>query len=262
MTPLGNGAAAVISLRSTPQRLQVFQATNAQALQDVPLLQVAGVEGRDCWPWLKKARLVRGAASQGWTAGAIGAGLSHRLCWRLCCERDTPLLVMEDDVILASHWKATLDALLKTQGSMDAFVLLGWNTDSVLRAEWGPGLDLISLFEPAYLSELAIRDALESQPLGQHRLGRLKHCFGLPAYWITPGMAATLLNRIRCFEVEPMVIGRGIPVRASTTLDGQLNQHYAAVAAQVVMPPLALARNIQNESLTRRQQPLHFSGSA
>jgi GR25 family glycosyltransferase involved in LPS biosynthesis len=258
VTTLGNGAAAVISLRSTPQRMRAFQTANAQALQSVPLLQVDGVEGRDCWPWLRKARLVKGAASQCWTAGAIGAGLSHRLCWRLCCERNTPLLVMEDDVILASHWKATLDTLLKTYTGRDALVLLGWNTDSVLRAEWRPGLDLISLFEPAYMGESSIRDVLESQPHEQHHLRRLKHCFGLPAYWITPGMAAKLLQRIQRFDVQPMVIGRGIPVRASTTLDGQLNQHYADLAAQVVMPPLALALNSQNQSLTRRWQPLNF----
>ena len=55
-------------------------------------------------------------------------------------------------------------------------------------------------------------------------------------------------------------MGRGIPTHFSETLDGILNIHYERIGAKIIFPPLALALNNQNESLTRKHKTLNFQG--
>ena len=57
-------------------------------------------------------------------------------------------------------------------------------SDSVLQAELEPGLGLISLFEPAYPEESQLNKLINSP--SERRACKLKRCFGLPAYRITP----------------------------------------------------------------------------
>ena len=66
-------------------------------------------------------------------------------------------------------------------------VLLGWNLDSMLRAEFSNQQEMISLFEPAYPSENVLNAIVNSDETRQ--LKRLRNAFGLPGYWLTPAMA-------------------------------------------------------------------------
>lgn len=159
-------------------------------------------------------------------------------------------MVLEDDVVLAQRWRIVLTSLLKKQTCTPELVLMGWNLDSMLRAEWLTGLELISLFEPAYLDENKTRKVLD-QNNQQPTLCKLRHCYGLPGYWLTPSMATRLLQTINSLASEPITLGRGIPEHKSLTLDAQLNLHYNDLKATVTLPPLALALNDQGRSLTR-----------
>ena len=88
--------------------------------------------------------------------------------------KPSPLVVLEDDVFLAPDWHEQLKSLLHPGRGM---VLLGWNLDSMLRAEFNGQQEMVSLFEPAYPNEDALRAILNSD---ETRLcKRLRHTFGL-----------------------------------------------------------------------------------
>lgn len=243
---------AVISLRRTPERWSAFLQRNASALQDCQVLRVDGVDGAEELANIGTTRLIDPSARQQWTPGALGTALSHRLCWRLCSSGPAPLVVLEDDVVLAEGWTHSLKQLLEPQHEL---VLLGWNLDSMLQAELFGNQEMISLFEPAYPDSATLKGLVNG---GEPRqLRRLRHAFGLPGYWLTPASAKTLLACISKLEVLPIVLQRGFPPCATYGIDGLLNRHYAELQAHVVMPPLALALNDTTRSLTR-ERPKNF----
>ena len=244
---------AVISLKRTPERWAAFLQRNQQTLNNCELLRIEGIDGSE---WLNsniKTRLIAPSAHQEWSAGALGIAMSHRLCWRLCCKRTSPLVVLEDDVLLADSWQRQLEQLIHPAAGM---VLLGWNLDSMLRAEFSSHQAMISLFEPAYPSENELRMIVNSQDPRQ--LKRLHNAFGLPGYWLTPATAKQLLTTIDQLETVPLKLGRGFPEITTCGIDSLLNLHYHQLSAEVVMPPLALALNNPFTSLTRNG-PRQFS---
>ena len=128
------------------------------------------------------------------------------------------------------------------------FLLLGWNLNSVLRAEIFPGVACISLFEPAFPSPQQIRTVLDQQ--ARRQVVRLEKALGLSGYVVTPRGAQKLFDGLPSFEAEPLLVGRGIPQVPSFTLDAQMNRLYPELQAFVVLPPLVLAENDQETSMT------------
>ena len=237
---------AVISLRRTPERWSAFLQRNQKALSDCELLRIDGVDGRELINSNITTRVIAPSAKEEWSAGAIGIGLSHMMCWRMCSASTSPLVVLEDDVILADKWRLQLEKILNPEAGM---VLLGWNLDSVLRAELHKSQELLSLFEPAYPDEDSLLEIVNSNELRQRK--RLRNAFGLPGYWIQPAMASQLIKRIDRLETHLLKLGRGFPTIKTLGIDGLLNLHYKEIGAEILMPPLALAINDQQTSLTR-----------
>ena len=237
---------ATISLKRTPERWNVFLERNQLALSNCEVLRIDGVDGSELLETNISTRLITQSAHQCWSPGAVGIGLSHMICWRLCSASQAPLVVLEDDVFLAPDWHEQLKSLLHPGRGM---VLLGWNLDSMLRAEFNGQQEMVSLFEPAYPNEDALRAILNSD---ETRLcKRLRHTFGLPGYWVAPKMAERLLKTIKSLETLPLRLGRGFPKIETSGIDGLLNLHYREIGAEVVIPPLALSKNDQLTSLTR-----------
>ena len=81
-------------------------------------------------------------------------------------------MVLEDDVVLADDWQLQLHKHIHPGASM---MLLGWNLDSMLRAEFSDQQEMISLFEPAYPSEQGLK-AIVNTTEPRHRK-RLRYCF-------------------------------------------------------------------------------------
>ena len=239
---------AVISLKRTPERWFTFLERNQLSLSNNELLRIDGIDGREILNSNIHTNMVTTSARQKWSAGAIGIGLSHMLCWRMCFNIKTPLLVLEDDVVLAENWKRQLKTLLHPSAGM---ILLGWNLDSVLRAELSNQQEMISLFEPAYPSEKALHAIVNSDEGRKSR--RLIHSFGLPGYWLHPNTAKRLLNIVKPLETLPLKLGRGLPNISTYGIDGLLNIYYEQIKAEVVIPPLALALNDPLNSLTRHR---------
>ena len=244
---------AVISLRRTPERWSAFLKRNQKALSDCELLRIDGVDGSELLNSNITTRVIAPSAKEDWSAGAIGIGLSHMMCWRICSTSTSPLVVLEDDVLLADKWRLQLEKLLHPQAGV---VLLGWNLDSMLRAEFNKQQEFLSLFEPAYPAEDSLLEIVNSNELRQ--LKRLRNAFGLPGYWIQPAMARQLIKTIVRLETHPLRLGRGFPVIKTLGIDGLLNLHYQKIGAEILMPPLALALNDQLTSLTRGR-PSNFN---
>ena len=237
---------AVISLKRTPERWVKFLKRNQSALKKCELLRIDGIDGREILNSKIMSRLVSISARKEWSEGAIGVGLSHLLCWRLCCNSKLPMVVLEDDVVLANNWYMRLKELQEPSSSM---ILLGWNLDSMLRAEFSNEQEMVSLFEPAYPSEKALHKIVNSRDTRNSK--RLRHAFGLPGYFLRPEIAELLLERIKRLEALPLTLGRGFPPIKASGIDGLLNLHYQQIQAKVVVPPLALAINNPITSLTR-----------
>jgi glycosyl transferase family 25 len=251
--------AVVISVQRTPERLAWFRAVNASQAAGVET--VAGVDGIDLEPLLQHTRLIDQSALASWSRGAIGAALSHLLCWRRCAESDRPLLVLEDDVVLAHDWIAQLDQLCASLNERWDLILLGWNYNSVLRSVDASGSETTSLFEPAYPNLDQIHRIINPPfPLGR-QIKRLKNGFGLPAYLISSECARQLLNLVPPLQTRRITVSRGIPVVDALTLDGLLNSIYSRIGAYVVDPPLAIAINDPTTSLTQQSHcQVSFSG--
>ena len=156
---------------------------------------------------------------------------------------------------LSSKLRLNFQIHLQDKSNVPPFLLLGWNLDSLLQAELEPGLGLISLFEPSYPTEIELTELVNSTT--ERQMCKLKRCFGLPAYRITPETAKHLLEK-QSTSQPAYSNGRGIPTHFSETLDGLLNNHYEKIGAQIAFPPLALALNKQEESLTRKNKPQKF----
>jgi len=236
----------IINLKSTKDRWDEFLRRNTNALLDCDIKRIEGIDSREIINMDLKSKLISSSAIEGWTAGAIGAALSHMYCWRVCIKSGEPLVIMEDDVILARNWYKTLMKLLNQSSKM---VLLGWNLDSMLQATMFENQEIISLFEPAYPDENHISKLVNSKEPRQSI--NLSHCFGLPAYWIIPSTAQELLKLIKPLAIKEIKFKRGIPTCYSTGIDGLLNLFYTTVGAKITVPPLAIATNEQSRSLTR-----------
>ena len=151
---------------------------NQNALKHCEVVRINGIDGSELLKSKIKTKLIAPSALKEWSAGAIGIGLSHLLCWRICYNSRSPLVVLEDDVVLSDSWTAARKYSIQDQGMM----LLGWNLDSVLRAEFCHRQEMISLFEPAYPSERRLHEIVNSEEARKSK--RLRYCFGLPGYWI------------------------------------------------------------------------------
>ena len=247
---------SVITLRRTPQRLKWFLERNAKPLEDLNLHVLEGVDGALHKDLFRQSRLVSKNVLDRWSSGAIGSALSHMQSWRRCIQIGKPMIIAEDDAILATKLKDNLEILLRGENEDPPFLLLGWNMDSLLQAEILTGLEVISLFEKAYPKEEELKRLVNYRT--ERRICKLKRCFGLPAYRITPRGAQYLLNKLNPLLSEPIIMGRGIPTHHSETLDGALNNQYEDIGAKIIFPPLALALNDQSESLTRKLKPQNF----
>ena len=241
----------VISLKRTPERLETFFSINQQSLSDWDVEVVYGIDGVEQDELMHRSKWITEDVAKTWTRGAIGSALSHIKAWRRCIESNQVNLIVEDDAVLSVNLKSKLKELniLGTNAEDQSLFLLGWNMDSLLQAEISQGLEMISLFEPVYPDLKEIRKIINSR--ASRRVCNLKRCFGLPAYLVSPNVAQQLSKMCKPLQAEKNGMTRGIPEHYLTTLDGMLTNRYEKIKAQIIVPPLSLATNNQQTSLTR-----------
>ena len=103
--------ATVISLpRHASRRAHIIKELSSK---NVPFTWMDAIDGVK----LTHSELSKNATDLGrWfmTPGMIGCFLSHRRCWEQCIETNRPLIVFEDDVILADNFCEVVTATMRT----------------------------------------------------------------------------------------------------------------------------------------------------
>ena len=120
-------------------------------------------------------------------------------------------------------------------------VLLGWNPDSVLQAEFSPGLEMVSLFEPMYPKLEQIEGIINSNREAPSL--QLKQMFRLTRLLDQSIDRPRITNACMPLQVEKTRMTRGIPEHVLLTLDGMLTNRYKNINAKMTIPPLAIALN-------------------
>lgn len=228
----------VISLKRTPERLEQFYANNAHQKLKVEMLEA--VDGLQLDP----QELVRDgliAEDLTWTPGALGAALSHRICWQRAVESNRPLAVLEDDVFLRSDFAAVAAETLQGLPEDWDIIHFGFNTDSTLEVEVVPGCLVYGHFGRWYPTSLEGQRFVNSS--GAIAAMRLITGYGTCAYAVSSRGAQKLLDK--CFPLSWTLH----PIRAfhmvlrGETGDCVMNCHYQDMSSFVCVPPIALALN-------------------
>lgn len=244
-SPIHGLDAVVISLPRSAERLEAFRC-NANA-DDTWINLVAGVDGQRLDPEDLLQRHLIAPSALGWPRGQLGCALSHLRCLLRCHSNGQPLLVFEDDALLAPTWVDQLGQLLAEAPADWDLLLLGWNLDSCLQLEWSPGLSLTALFQPRFPDIRQLQEALGRRRPRQWY--RLQKGLGLAGYVVSPNGAGRILEWALPLRTLPIQAPE-LPERPCFSLDGQLNSLYPELSAWACMPPLVLGANDKPASLT------------
>ena len=179
----------VISLERTPERLKQFRAINAHLGPLIETLPAVDGQQLDRDELVRAGLIVEGMA---WSAGAIGASLSHRLCWLRAIQSGRPVCIFEDDIFLRHDFLTQTLALAEGLPHDWDTLHFGCNTDSVLDVEILPGCNARGTFTPlAPTLADCERFALTS---GSVAAMRLHNAFGRCSYAVSPGGARKLID--------------------------------------------------------------------
>lgn len=229
----------LISLRRTPERLAAFEAANAGVV-DLRYELLEAVDGQ----LVDREQLVRdGLMEEGldWSPGAIGAALSHRVCWESAVATGRSVGILEDDVYLRHDFvQRTAELDERLDGDWD-LIQFGFNTDTVARFEIFPGCSLHGDYSNKYPSVVDCERFAASR--GPVNPTRIQMSFGNCCYAVSPAGAKRLLDR--CFpllhrtEFMPWMDGRLL----AKSKDILMNGIYWDMKAYASLPPIAMPLN-------------------
>jgi GR25 family glycosyltransferase involved in LPS biosynthesis len=244
----------VISLDRTPQRFEQFLALNpAIEVSRFPACDGALLNVADC---IRDGLVTERNA---YVPGALGTALSHVTLWRECVAAGAPIHIAEDDVILRDDFWRHVETMLGTVPAWD-IVLWSHNFDWPVMVAPAPGTGraVLQYLEPGNAMD---QTAFRSSAAPSHLLP-LHSAAGIGCYSLSPTGAAHLLEH--CLPIGIAMAeyatrpGTGWE---NTGIDVEMSRHYAAMAAFVAVPPLALAPNDQEASTIRgRLAALHDLG--
>lgn len=173
--------------------------------------------------------------------GAVGCALSHLTLWKEAADTNKVITVLEDDAILRADFEEQYaQALEKLPADWD-MVVWGWNFDSVVNLNVMRGISpVVMTFNQNQLREsIPAFQALTVAP----QLLPLSHCFGTPAYSISPAGARKFIEN--CFPLKNFKQAvPGLPYPLSNNgIDMAMNRIYGVTRSFCSMPPLAVTEN-------------------
>ncbi|MBC6417928.1 MAG: glycosyltransferase family 25 protein [Prochloron sp. SP5CPC1] len=141
----------VLNLKRRSDRREKFQQLNRQS--DIQFVWVEAIEGRelDISQLIEQGLLFR--QYEHFTPGQLGNAMSHRMLWQQCVEKDTPLIICEDDAVLRQDFAAGFTHIYQQLPATWDCVFFGYNFDSILDIEIIPGVNLQGSFFPPGLSQ-------------------------------------------------------------------------------------------------------------
>jgi glycosyl transferase, family 25 len=232
----------VINMDRDQDRLRTFMSLNDGI---VGIERFAAINGN----LLDRAALIRDGVmleTCTYSNGFLGSAMSHTTLWRRAIAEDSPITVVEDDVVLAPNFAAARDAFLPALPADWAIVLWGWNFNRPVWAEIPEGVAKAVL----NFDQDELRTNIETfrHAAVAHAPVRLRHAFGIPGYTISPLGARAMLEG--CLPLQRHFIkfesfGIGIP---NNGLDCMMQAVYPKLKSYVCMPPLVVAENREEES--------------
>ena len=233
----------LISMERTPERLELFQLINAQVPLSYEVL--AGVDGQkvDRQKLVDSGLMVEGLP---WKPGAIGAALSHLLCWERAVETGRAVGIVEDDVFLRHDFLDSSRQVMEALPPDWDIIHLGFNTDSVFDLEIHPGCNVrggFSVWFPTF--EDCERFVVGKDPVIPMKV---HNSFGNCCYVVSPSGARKLIDA--CFPLS----GHLVPIPTMQAMlvarskDTLMNEQYRTMAAYVSVPPIAVPINDKDQS--------------
>src|SRR5271154_6628293 len=228
----------LINLDRSTDRLQQFQAGNGH-LGDVQRFVAA--DGNQ----VSRARLVEEGMADSelpdYTAGAIGAALSHLWLWAEADKEDVALTIAEDDAVFNVGFEEEAGRVIASLGADWDFVMWGWNFDSYLLFEFLPGVTpcLAQFAQPLLRAGLTTFQQLRIAAVPY----RLSRAFGTVCYSISPQGARKLLEYcvpLRYMHVWFWGLNKW---KVNNGIDIVMNACYPQINAYVSFPPLVVTRN-------------------
>jgi glycosyl transferase family 25 len=179
-------------------------------------------------------------------AHSYGCALSHWHLWTEAAAGDEPLTIAEDDAHLRHDFEARSAQLIEALPAGWDMVLWGWNFDSVLQVQPMGSVSSVAMV----FDQRQLRESLDAFQQGQTPVQpfKLERAFGLPAYTLSPGGAAKLLER--CFPQKPLSVF--VPISrhhvANVGVDVSTNAVYGEAECFACFPPLAVTPNRRGDA--------------
>jgi glycosyl transferase, family 25 len=243
--------AYVISLASTPGRLEKFARSNAGL--GIEFIHYEAVDGsridRDAL-WAAGEIAER---DLGITDNAIGCALSHMALWRMARDENRAITICEDDAVLRGDFVSVYERQLAAQPDFDIL-------------HWGFNFDMHACYEiPGYGEcvfmaderQLRAEHVAETFRASQHpvHLYRAVRLYGLPCYTVSPAGADKLLKLCRPlsklstqFELPNGYGGLTQLIFATAGIDFFCVSHLKELNAHVAIPSLAITPNDKSQS--------------
>jgi GR25 family glycosyltransferase involved in LPS biosynthesis len=227
----------VISLKSTPGRLQTFTSRNADH-DDIEVFDA--IDGKT----VEITASADGAISNNdldYTSSAIGCALSHRALWKHAIALDESITICEDDVVLHRDFSDQARRLIEFVGRDWDLILWGWNFDAPLVAEISPNLSPCAM----QFDQQSLRANWRSYittPIAPSAL-KLWSAFGIPCYSISPNGAKKFLSNsfpLKNFVWTVPCFGYGV---SNYGIDVAMCSIYRQTDSFVCFPPLAVTEN-------------------
>jgi len=228
----------LINLERSTDRLRQFLADNSH-LRDV--LRFVAVDGNQVTRVGLVEQRIADSELPEYTAGAIGAALSHLSLWEKAAKEDVALTIAEDDAVFNAGFEVEAERVIASLGANWDFVLWGWNFDSYLLFEFLPGASpcLAQFDQPQLRSGLTTFQQLRIAAVPY----RLSRAFGIVCYSISPQGARKLLEY--CVPLRDMHVWFwGLnESKVNNGIDIMMNASYPQINAYVSFPPLVVTRN-------------------
>ncbi|MDQ1342895.1 MAG: hypothetical protein QG571_1515 [Pseudomonadota bacterium] len=225
----------VINFDGDTDRWKLFQRMNAGGID---VVRVLGIDPGT----IDRGRLVESgfiAEPCSRSDRAISRWCSHVALWSQAVENDEILTVVEDGVVLAGDFGLEAQRVLRELPAGWDIVMWGWNFDEALWTEIPDGVSVC---------RMDFNDQQMCRHIDGFRAGgsrptavRLRHCFGSPAYTVTPAGARILLDACLPMTDSKIAFSCGGVVVDSQSIDADMNRAFPAMRAYACIPPIAIA---------------------
>lgn len=237
----------VINLKKRPDRRAQFLYLNDG------LANFAFVEGIDGDTLSRNDLIDEGVLAgnaQHVTPGALGCALAHRELWLQAIEENQPVIILEDDAVLASDFSRLAPAAMAAAPNAD-ILYFGYNFDQPLAVYAADGLMAVMRFAEEAVADAAWLESFAKRPGVAPTVTTVLRptvLWGLPAYAVTPAGALKLLSEGFPLRNHDLSLPQGQSI--SRGIDGSILAliQTGEITAGCCFPPIAISPNNDSDT--------------